>query len=189
MVYYIGISGWDNKYIRMPEGAQEDILRVVSQGEPQLIGGTSAVVNGETITVKKVGEYRDLADVHYYQDKTTYNYDVSGNVNEPYPDPGENLYKQLKDDYDNSPARWNVSYWNNGQREFTITDGRSNISIVRQPNWYWQSTGSETNVTDTPIGAAAAVGGTYGTGRYVVVPTGYRADTAQRYGPRDAEYP
>ena len=45
--------GLNDKYIRFPEGAREDFLRVVSQG---FSSGS-----------EKVGDYRDRADVRYTQ--------------------------------------------------------------------------------------------------------------------------
>jgi len=57
-IYYIDVSGWDDKYIRMPQGAEQDVLRVTSQG---------AAAWEET-----VGQYRDGANLSYIQDKSTF---------------------------------------------------------------------------------------------------------------------
>lgn len=48
----IGVDGWSDKYISLPNGAQADVLRVVSQG-------TSAAWQ------ENVGQYRELATVRY----------------------------------------------------------------------------------------------------------------------------
>ena len=43
VIYRVEVDGWKDKYIKMPKGANEDILRVVSQGEGQyLTGDTTA---------------------------------------------------------------------------------------------------------------------------------------------------
>ena len=154
LVYFIDVAGWNDKYIRMPLGANEDVLRVTSQGAP-------------ATSYESVGQYRDQAEVLYTQDKSDHQ-----SLSQTY-------YRES--DYDNSDARWAVSYNRDGHRVFSLVDGRSGANAVsssRVPNWSWQSTGSEANVYDNPTGAADAVAGTYGTGRYVLVPTGYRSDTA-----------
>lgn len=48
VIYRVDVDGWRDKYIRMPKGAQDDVLRVVSQGEPQyLTGDTTLNGNGD----------------------------------------------------------------------------------------------------------------------------------------------
>src|SRR5581483_6505915 len=84
-IYNIPVEFWSDKYIRMPVGAQDDVLKVVKQGQ--------AVDNPET-----VGSYRDTATVTYTQDKSA--------TTDGFP----------IDDWDNGPARWSVSYYDNGQR-------------------------------------------------------------------------
>ncbi|MAF64666.1 MAG: hypothetical protein CMJ84_03260, partial [Planctomycetes bacterium] len=117
-IYLVDVSGWDDKYIRMPVGAQEDVLRVVSQGEPTVIGG------------KYVGRYRDSALAKYTQDKsslttaTQTNFWADGNA--------------TVTDYDNSPARWDVDYYSSGNRLFEINDGHGG-NIGRVPDWNYSS--------------------------------------------------
>ncbi|MFM7055829.1 MAG: hypothetical protein ACKO2P_02790, partial [Planctomycetota bacterium] len=164
VIEFIPIAGWNDKYIRMPQGAAQDVLRVVSQGVP-------------SVGSEKVGSYIDRAVTTYTQDRSQA-VDVWGNVNEPNPNPGENLYRHLTDDVDGSPIRWRIDYNSAGERLFTLSDGRSSAGQSRQPNWYWQSTTREESVPDAPIGNAAATPGTSGTGRNVSVPDGYRAALA-----------
>ncbi|MFO0062985.1 MAG: hypothetical protein ACK57O_19100, partial [Planctomyces sp.] len=166
VIEYVQVSGWTDKYIRMPQGAAADVLRVVSQGVPE-------------VGAEKVGTYRDQAKTQYVQDKSAA-VETWGDVPEPYPNPGEYLYRNLVHDYDNSPARWQVDYVGagNGVRLFTLTDGVTNAAHGRDPNWYWHSTTREENVYDVPIADAAAVAGTSGTGRYISVPDGYRSSLA-----------
>ncbi len=102
--------GLDDKFIRLPDGAQQDFLRAVSQG-------------GQELPPELVGRYRDHADVHYYQDR-------SGQ----YPDNRPNM-----EDLDLSPARWyvtgvpapepvvidgNLRDVRGGSRQYEIFDGR-----------------------------------------------------------------
>jgi hypothetical protein len=120
--------GLTDKYIRLPEGAIQDFLRVVSQGSQML-------------PPENVGQYRDLADVNYYQDRsgltTSTNYQ----------------------DYDQQTARWYVTAAptsavvidgqdqtvRNGRRQYEIFDGRviagsggtdASVSHVYEPIWY-----------------------------------------------------
>ncbi|MFN5898358.1 MAG: hypothetical protein ACK48Y_12585, partial [Planctomyces sp.] len=164
VIEFIPIAGWNDKYIRMPKGAAADVLRVVSQGVP-------------AITSEKVGSYIDRAVTTYTQDRSQA-VDVWGNVNEPYPNPDEDLYKKLIADVDASPARWRIDYNSGGERLFSLSDGRSAASLTREPNWYWQSTTREEGVPDSPSGNASLIPGTSGTGRNVSVPAGYRSALA-----------
>jgi hypothetical protein len=140
----IQVSGWEDKYIYMPTGAAADVLRVVSQG-------------AASIAYEDVGEYRDHADVLYTQDKSVHTYNS-----------GTYYYES---DSDNSPGRWDISYYGGGMREYAITDGRSGgdtVSHAYVPAWV--SAADEGSVTDN------------GTGRYVLAPDGYRNATASVTG-------
>jgi len=121
-IYYVDVAGWDHRYIRMPEGANADVSRVVSQGTP-------------TTWYENVGAYRDMATVNYVQDRTAF--DSSSYAGWPAFD-ADNL---------SSPARWSVSYNSNGQREFSLTDGRSDLLYNRIPDWQQATTWQ--NVQDT----------------------------------------
>ncbi|MHC4089841.1 MAG: beta strand repeat-containing protein, partial [Planctomycetota bacterium] len=158
-VFDISIDGWDDKYIRMPVGAEEDVLRVVSQGTP-------------TSWQETVGQYRDKAVVSYRQDKSAV----------------INSYKSgyLGDipwvvDYDNSPARWAVTYDSDGQREFTIYDDSRTVHYGKIPDWWkGSSTPYDENVYDV-------------NGRYVKAPKGgstyegYIASTDTLSGQQEAQ--
>lgn len=68
-------------------------------------------------------------------------------------------------DYDDSPARWSVSYDSNGKRQYAINDGRTGSNAVaynKNPNWFGNS--YEANVYDK-------------LNRYITAPSGYRTDT------------
>ncbi|MCY2990309.1 MAG: hypothetical protein NTY19_20895, partial [Planctomycetota bacterium] len=129
VVYYVDVAGWDDKYIEMPEGANEDVLRVVSQGLPAV---------GEEF----VGAYTDGARVLYTQDKSAHEA-----LEEPY-------YRES--DVDESPARWAITYYAEGARGFNLKDGRgwngvgSPVAMQRQPDWHWQSKGTLDDVYDNP---------------------------------------
>ncbi|MGB7325621.1 MAG: hypothetical protein WBD31_12175 [Rubripirellula sp.] len=182
LVYLVDVAGWNDKYIRMPKGAQNDVLRVVSQGEPNRIGGSSTEVAGETLTVKLVGEYRDHATTLYTQDKSDHEEDarVHENYNSLSTDkPGVDYYRVQ--DYDNSDARWAITYDSDGRREYSILDGRTGANTVergRDPLWHWNSVGTVANVYDNPTDVASTVNGTFGTGRYIIVANGFLEDTA-----------
>ncbi|MEW6158684.1 MAG: hypothetical protein AB1813_14765, partial [Verrucomicrobiota bacterium] len=133
--------GLDDKYIRLPDGAQLDVLRSVSQGEP--------VIFEET-----VGSYHDIGRVLYtqiYSDQLDRNYS-SGGID----------YREI--DFDNQPSRWQVSYVNNGQRVFNINDGRSNQQFRLVPLWYGQQLENGVDVLNrrvySPQGFLAGTPGT-----------------------------
>jgi len=183
VIYYIGVSGWDNKYIRMPAGAQEDVLRVVSQGEPQLIGDTTAVVNGETITVKKVGEYNDRASARYTQQNTDYGtqtlylyepwYSTSTTMGTMAV--GSDNYWTTRSDYRRAGAYneyFRTSYnAATGDRYYEVYDGRTGANQVHRdfdPLWSWSSSPTYTNYPP---------GGSNPSGRYIQAPSGFYSTT------------
>ena len=116
-------DGLDDKYISLPEGAEEHIAQAVSQGEP-------------VTSFEVVGEYQDHARVTYNQDKSVYRDEYKNGA--------------WTDDLDGSPGRWKVTYNSNGEREFSIIDGRSgadSVSFMRYPAWHYSGsyqTGTET---------------------------------------------
>ncbi|MEI7702808.1 MAG: hypothetical protein WCK86_23630, partial [Planctomycetia bacterium] len=164
---YVQVAGWNDKYIRMPQGAAADVQRVVSQGSPE-------------VDFEKVGTYKDRATTKYTQDKSAA-VETWGDP-EPLPSPGENFYQNLVTDFDASPIRWQIDYSSAGRRLFTLTDGTTDAAAAREPNWYWQSTTREIDVNDSPTGDAATTAGTYGTGRFVTAPDGYRSSMASVVG-------
>ncbi|MDA1272780.1 MAG: hypothetical protein O2960_01835, partial [Verrucomicrobia bacterium] len=95
-----------DKWIRLPEGALDDVLRLVSQGQTDPFQET-------------VGTFRDQAVVRYTQDRSTL---VSTS--------GPTFYT----DDDSSPARWNVTDAREGKRTYTLTDGVTG-SQPHAPDW------------------------------------------------------
>ena len=124
VIYSVDVAGWNGKAIRMPRGANEDVLRVVSQGSPYH-------------TQEYVGGYRNVADVVYTQDRT----DFSAST---FPDPATgNPYPAVDSDVPPSPAHWAVSYVSNGLREYSIMDGREyqqnrSVTVGQKPQWQWE---------------------------------------------------
>ena len=110
VIYNVDVAGWKDKYIRMPEGAHEDVLRIVSQGEP-------------IVSQEKVGTYHNTAKVLYTQ------------INSAHAAVNNTYYRETDD---GSGIRWQVSYANSGLRWYDITDGRTGSSIVSStyvPDW------------------------------------------------------
>ena len=115
VVVQLDIDGWNDKYIRMPDGAQENILQVVSQGEPEL-------------TTKTVGSYFNRAKIQYYQIKSEWtadkgyceDYELLGCV-----------------DFDNSPELHELRFKGDSTREFIIGNDTP-IGLYRYPDWYNQ---------------------------------------------------
>jgi len=98
---------------------KQDVLRVVSQGEP-------------TVAQESVGVWRDTATVYYDQDRSYF---------ESYVKNGATVT-----DNDNSPVRWEVNYDSDGTREFSINDGRTDSSqyaYEHVPGWAGNATYDE----------------------------------------------
>jgi hypothetical protein len=111
----VNVDGWQDKYLRMPQGMTADILsvlRVVSQGEAQ-------------VSQEWVGDFWDRATVQYYQDRSS--------LEARYEDDA------WIDDYDDSPARWAVTHSSNGRREYNIFDQRGIVNHTQTPLWNGQS--------------------------------------------------
>ena len=123
-----------DKYVQVPAGAMDDILRVVSQGTP-------------TTFSEDVGQYYDTANVRYTQDRSSLNYN------------GPNSFGGYTTDYDNSPARWAVSYYNNGIRHYVLSDSNL-LTEAQSPEW--------ANVAGQQTGNV---------GLNIVAPTGYIPQT------------
>ena len=111
VIVNIPLDGVQNYYVRLENGAQNDLLRVVSQGE--------AVKWDET-----VGQYWDQATVRYNQINSTHTATAS------------TYYYET--DSDNSLDRWQVNYDSNGKRWYSIEDGRTGTNSVqhaKNPLW------------------------------------------------------
>ncbi len=138
-IYNIEVVGWDDKYIRMPTGAHEDVAEVIAQGDP-------------ATTDVWVGEYREHARVSYTQDSPTL--ETVSVTNKSYATKASELgvdnqstisYTYIIDNGD--PERWYVDYLSDGSREYSIDDGRSasdltnpdangeSMILVRAPEW------------------------------------------------------
>jgi len=137
-----------DKWVRLPSGALNDLLRLVSQGEA-------------TISQENVGTFRDSAVVQYDQDRSVHTAYNKG-VWQYDPLIGWTFYQQWVTDSDNSPGRWNVYYDRDGTRTFTLTDGFGG-SYAQLPVW----NGSTTQQVGNDI-----------LGRYTQVPNGYYDNTA-----------
>ena len=151
-----GVTGLAGKYIRLPNGAQSDILRAVS--------------TGSTPWSEKVGSYNDTANVTYVQDSSAFtSYQESKTIYDSLADQTTKTYYATLYDpngsYDASPARWGVNYdANTGNRNFTINDGHSG-SYGNTPTW------AQAGNTDTETGSDAL-------GRNIDAKLGYKAQTA-----------
>ena len=108
------VDGWQDKFIRVPKGLEDDVLRVVSQGEPETWNET-------------VGQYRDRAKVLYTQDKSY--------LTSEY----HNTWRKI--DFDNSIARWNVDYDSTGQRQYRLYNDAGGADrwgdFGREPDWVY----------------------------------------------------
>jgi hypothetical protein len=151
VVYHIAVDGWKDKYIQMPKGAQEDILRVVSQGETLYLSDTT--MNGESDgtwatlhdvpapTGELVGRYVDTARVNYTQATSVY-YDPSG-VATAAADGAQQL-ATLHNPQEDGIGMWAVSYnAGSGDRVFDISGRTSGQAVLdRIPDWVWKNTGT-----------------------------------------------
>ena len=106
-IWNLPVAGWDDKYVYLPAGAEKDILRLVSQGEPLSFQ-------------EDVGDTYDAAKVTYTQDKSALVASTSSYVNVR--------------DIDQSIARWSVSYLNSGLQWYELTDGRT-LNTPYTPTW------------------------------------------------------
>ncbi|MGD8418835.1 MAG: hypothetical protein PVJ78_00250, partial [Gammaproteobacteria bacterium] len=155
-IFDFEIDGWNDKYIRMPVGAEQDVLRVVSQGSPDAWN-------------ENVGSYNDSARVLYTQ------------INSAFTGYNSTYYRGI--DADNSPARWQVSYYDSGLREYQIIDGRTGpdeVSKIYIPDWQSAVLDTSSTLQDSngtliyaPVGYTAGLTGPgyqqYGSPRLVDV--------------------
>jgi len=175
-VYAVDVAGWRDRYMLMPEGANDDVERVSFFGE-------SATYDAY------VGQFRDLATVKYDQDRSayveagkgtltssnansdkSYNYTLNSEPNygnaQVYGNDWEGPNPQSQwNDFDDSAARWEVKYAGDGQRQFEILDNRTGSEAVlmgRTPDWNWKSSGKASyGVSDGSGAYLADEGGGY----------------------------
>jgi hypothetical protein len=84
VIYRVDVDGWRDRFIRMPEGSQADVLRVVSQGETKYLTGDNTLdgsnSGGSFVTADQlpstgsgelVAQYQDTASLDYTQEGST----------------------------------------------------------------------------------------------------------------------
>ncbi|RZL34014.1 MAG: hypothetical protein EOP35_16605, partial [Rubrivivax sp.] len=141
-VYFVDVANWRDKFVLMPQGAQEDILALVSQGQTQYltgdnnkdgnngVGASGSTSAWTTVSGGASGEYvgtvKEQARVLYSQSKSAFT----------------SLYIFNLDD-DGSGAKWNVSYRDSGQRIFNFVNSAvpgasapiTATQTNREPGW------------------------------------------------------
>ncbi|MBF0170377.1 MAG: hypothetical protein HQK87_04705, partial [Nitrospinae bacterium] len=150
----IPVDGWNDKWVYMPVGAEADVLRVVSQGAP-------------VTWYEQVGSYKEMANVYYTQDKSARTQSAATGYERYwglFPALGNKWISEYptatNSDFDNSPLRYSVTYQNQGNWIYSLSDGTSNVAKARTPSWY---------------GANPSVVGNDLVGNYTITPAGYNA--------------
>ncbi|WP_043112627.1 hypothetical protein, partial [Pseudacidovorax intermedius] len=155
-VFYVNVAGWRDKYVLMPVGAQEDVLRVVSQGSAlYLDGDTSAdgsnagghwVTDTVSHSGELVGSYIDRSKVFYTQVSSSFtgtasNFDWSN----------QSL------DFDHDIGRWKVSYMDGtGTRQYLDMADDHDATISYAPKWSWfDSEGAKVRANNAAFGISA----------------------------------
>ncbi len=152
-IYSFDVATWDDKYIRMPEGAQNDVLRVVTQGEPS---------QGQ----ETVARWQDTARLKYTQDKSSHTANSGTST----------WYAWNHYDWDNSTARWRIDYHDDGQRRVEVYDGRTGSGAVAfdwtgvlEPAWLDNDVNGNNVQTKDKLN------------RSVYAPVGFTSDTSRIY--------
>jgi hypothetical protein len=149
------VSGWNDKAIRIPIGAIDNVLRVVSQGAP-------------STWKEAVGSYTDTATATYAQASSerqawnAYAQDsilgsVASDTYEGYGLINSAGNYRTNTDSDGKALTWTVGYQaGSGQRQFQLVDGRR-VNATRDPAWT-KTTASQSsvdlaaNVVTAPLG-------------------------------------
>jgi hypothetical protein len=162
-IHNFDFPGLSDKLIQLPEGAVDDFFQAFSRGS-------------QSLPQELVGQYRDRADVKYYQDRST----LTSSTN--------------FQDFDQQTARWYVTAVpaspviidgeertvRNSVRQYEIFDGRTidgvggmdrSLSHVYEPIWY----GGELSDGETESGPLT---GTDTYGSRVMTQPGYLSDSA-----------
>ncbi|MEN9556606.1 MAG: hypothetical protein RLZZ232_2892, partial [Planctomycetota bacterium] len=162
-IHRFSFPGLSDKHILLPEGAVQDFFNVVSQGY-------------QAIPVETVGQYRDLADLNYVQDRSS----LQGSTD--------------FQDYDQQSGRWYVTAVptspvvidgeeqtvRNGRRQYEIFDGRvisgsgsvdRSLQHVFEPIWF-ESPATDGNLQSSPLIGVDSYG------ERVITPDGFLPDTA-----------
>ncbi|HND55820.1 MAG TPA: hypothetical protein PLV92_25565, partial [Pirellulaceae bacterium] len=165
-IHYFNYPGIEDKYIRLPEGAIPQFLRVVSQGS-------------RTLPDETVGRYRDHADVLYSQDRSTIE---ANDNNQDFDSQSARFYvtavaaPAVVVDGEEQTVR-------GGSRQFEIFDGRviggvggdRSVSYVSEPIWY------EGELPDAALDVSPNIGFDP-LGKRVMSQDGYLADSASLAG-------
>ncbi|MCH8489795.1 MAG: hypothetical protein LAT81_07675, partial [Oceanicaulis sp.] len=187
----VDVAGWRDKYILMPSGAQENVLRVVSQGDPRYLYNDTTKDgdnNGVWLTLDQashahvrgewVGQYQETAQVRYVQDRSVW--DRSGGSSGP--NSGISGFfggrsSVTINDFDNSIGRWQIEYViGSGNWTFDLAD--RDASLAEDPFWILED-GSQTyiQVRDTVSGGRATTL-VYGPQTFVAADGALYRDTA-----------
>lgn len=120
-IVHINVAGWNDKYIRMPKGAAEDVLSVISKGD----------VKSKDVLV---GKAHEKATVQYTQ-ATSAHTASTYYEKEPWENDSNASIEVKITDNDGKDASWDVSYVSGtGSMYYTIYDGHTG-SHVDIPDW------------------------------------------------------
>ena len=166
-VYYVDVANWRDKYILMPQGAQEAILSVASQGEARYLDGDTSENgqnNGNWVTLDEVadpsgelvGHYSERAQVLYEQEGSAFR---AGRWENGVYIPGT---LEGAVDNDDTGATWKARYYSDGTRLVQLSNGLSSLlgtsgttSLTLTQNPYWSYSGSS-NTSDAIASAVDA---------------------------------
>lgn len=149
-IYNIAVEGWGDKYIAMPEGAHEDVLRVVSQGEPlYLTGDTTIDGNSDGTWVgatsnptgENVGRYQDAFTLEFVQSGSAF--DGTEETMQNTPTDWDVRVEDSQIDYDEVGATWDALYSEgSGTRiiELMGATQMESFNINAAPGWVGENT-------------------------------------------------
>ncbi|MBV5303828.1 MAG: hypothetical protein JZU70_06475 [Chlorobium sp.] len=157
-IYLISVAGWNDKYIRMPVGAENDIQQVVSTGTTKYLTGdttldgysnstnsttTQWLPNPGDITGEFVGQYQDMGYRFRIQDKT----EMLDSSRQIFP------WREEYNDFDNSGKHWDELKFQTGTRSYSIKNGFSVSPDVRSipQNLDWILLTNSTQILDIPV--------------------------------------
>jgi hypothetical protein len=151
-IYFVDVANWRDKYVVMPQGAQEDILALATQGQAQYLTGDTAadgsnaggvwVASPAGATGELVGTYTDSARVRYDQAASVWT-----GVN---PSTVSATDVSTNYDFDGRSGIWNVAYLGGtGQRTYNLaTQGTaagagtlSGATVGLAPQWSLAASG------------------------------------------------
>jgi hypothetical protein len=156
VVYYIDVDGWRDRYVRMPQGANVDILRVESTGQAQFLKvdkaaseaslQTTSAFNATDVfespsldpskwttvrsaaTGELVGRYQEFSEVYYDQITSRYYFpETSGLV--PSSLKGYQGGIEPHAPKEDGRATWMASYRDNTGRKIYDLDARASYTV------------------------------------------------------------